>query len=161
MSVAERLIAKLRSKKLHPVIIDVLISWLRNRKAYVVVGGQKSECFDLTDMVFQGTVLGTPLWNVFYEDANRAIHKLHYTEVVYADDLNAFLVFPASVPNKDILKNLATCQTELHEWGYANQVAFDPQKESVHIPSKTDAPWPAIQNIRRNLRLHINDDKRS
>ena len=65
-----------------------------------------------------------------------------YTETVYADDLNAFRVFPASVQNTNVLKSLAACQTELHDWGRANQVAFDPKKESVHILSKTESFGP-------------------
>ena len=86
--------AKLESKKVHPDIAAVLTSWLRTRKAHVVVGGQKSEDFDLADMVFQGTVWGPPLWNTFYEDARKAINEMMYTEIVYADDLNAFRLFP-------------------------------------------------------------------
>ena len=57
----KRLTAKLESKRVHPDIVAVLTSWLRTRKAHVVVGGQKSEDFDLADMVFQGTVWGPPL----------------------------------------------------------------------------------------------------
>ena len=34
----ERLAAKLKAKKIHPEIIDVLVSWLKNRRARVVVG---------------------------------------------------------------------------------------------------------------------------
>jgi hypothetical protein len=131
----DRLISKLKAKKVHKVIIDVLTSWLRSRRAHVVVGGSRSEEFTLSDMVFQGTVWGPPLWNAFYEDARRAINELMYTETVYADDLNAFRVFPASVQNTNVLKSLAACQTELHDWGRANQVAFDSKKESIHILS--------------------------
>jgi hypothetical protein len=35
----ERLIAKLHAKKVHPAMIAVIRSWLRTRKAKVVVGG--------------------------------------------------------------------------------------------------------------------------
>ena len=122
-----------------------MTSWLRSRRAHVVVGGSRSEEFTLSDMVFQGTVWGPPLWNTFYEDARRAINELMYTETVYADDLNAFRVFPASVQNTNVLKNLAACQTELHDWGRANQVAFDPKKESVHILSKTESFGPEFK----------------
>ena len=41
-------------------------------------------------MVFQGTVWGPMLWNVFYEDASKAIRSKAFTEIVFADDLNAF-----------------------------------------------------------------------
>ena len=66
-------------------------------------------------MVFQGTVLGPDLWNVYYEDAGKAIHELSYTEIVYADDLNAYREFLGSVPNDKIKKSLKACQKELHD----------------------------------------------
>ena len=33
-------------------------------------------------MVFQGTVLGPTLWNLFYEDAWRSIHEAGFVEIV-------------------------------------------------------------------------------
>ena len=41
-------------------------------------------------MVYQGTVLGPTLWNLFFEDARAAINEVFFTEYVFADDLNAF-----------------------------------------------------------------------
>ena len=35
---------------------------------------------------------------------------------------------------------MGECQEELHKWGEANQVTFDPKKESQHILSRTK-PW--------------------
>jgi hypothetical protein len=131
----DRLAKKLRSKKVHPAVVDVLVSWLRNRRAKVVVGGEASAGVTLSNMVFQGTVLGPPLWNVFYEDARHAIHEMSFEESVFADDLNAYRVFPATTPNPKVLVALNLCQKELHEWGHANQVAFDAGKESIHIIS--------------------------
>jgi hypothetical protein len=135
----ERLAAKLRAKKIHPALVDVIISWLRKRRAVVVVGGETSEVFDLSNMVFQGTVWGPTLWNIFYEDARNAINEVFFKEVVFADDLNAYRVFPGTVSNKVILKSIKGCQAELHGWGAANQVTFDPGKESSHILSGSQA----------------------
>ena len=61
----DRLIAKLRRRGLHPQVIQVLTSWLQQRFAQVVVSGDKSIEMLLHDMVFQGTVLGPLLWNLF------------------------------------------------------------------------------------------------
>ena len=90
-------------------------------------------------MVFQGTVFGPPLWNTFFEDAAEAIHELLYSEVVYADDLNAYREFPGITPNYKTRASLKLCQQELHAWGKANQVVFDSKKESFHILSKSEA----------------------
>ena len=89
-------------------------------------------------MVYQGTVLGPTLWNLFFEDARHAINECMYTEIVYADDLNAFRVFKSEAADEQIHESLKRCQDELHSWGAANQVEFDSAKESCHILSLTD-----------------------
>jgi hypothetical protein len=134
----ERLLAKLAAKKVHPKVIAVIKSWLRSRKATVVVGGMMSDEFELSDAVFQGTVWGPPLWNTFYEDARRAIQETFFEEIVFADDLNSFRMFPGTTPNDRIIRSMQGCQAELHSWGEANQVSFDPEKESFHILSNTE-----------------------
>ena len=53
-------------------------------------------------MVFQGTVTGPLLWNFFFEDARHAINECFYKEVVFADDLNAYRVFPSATENSAI-----------------------------------------------------------
>ena len=89
-------------------------------------------------MVFQGTVLGPMLWNVFYEDSSLAIRSQSFEEIVFADDLNAFRKYNAGTPNETILADMNSCQAELHSWGKANQVVFDASKESQHILSRTN-----------------------
>ena len=135
----DRLAAKLRAKQIHKEVVDVIISWLRKRRAQVVVGGDASKEFELKDMVFQGTVWGPTLWIIFDEDARMAIQELLYNEIVYTDDLNAYREFPGMAPNVKIKKSLGLCQKELHNWGKANQVVFDPKKESFHILAKSKA----------------------
>ena len=134
----ERLVSKLKHKGLHPDIVAVLGSWLRQRRAIVVTGGAGSKEMTLSNMVFQGTVTGPDLWNTFFEDARRAINECFYEEVVFADDLNAFRVFPSGTENRAIDYNMKTCQGELHSWGASNQVTFDSSKESRHVLSATD-----------------------
>jgi hypothetical protein len=134
----ERLLEKLRKKKLHPTMISVFESWLRNRKAKVLVGGQASKVFKLANMIFQGTVWGPTLWNLFYEDARLAVQEMSFSEVVFADDLNACRTFPSTMPNSKVFESTKLCQQELHSWGRANQVSFDPGKESFHILSTSE-----------------------
>ena len=115
----------------------MISSWLRQRAAMVVVGGEYSDVMVLANMVFQGTVLGPTLWNLFFEDARLAINDWSYTEVVYADDLNAYRAFGSETSNEVIDQSITNCQQELHRWGRANQVSFDASKESRHIMSLT------------------------
>jgi hypothetical protein len=64
---------------------------------------------------------------------------MSFEESIYADDLNAHREFPGSKPNEGILKSLKLCQKELHDWGQANQVEFDPGKEGLYIISTSEA----------------------
>ena len=84
----ERLTAKLHASGLHPNVVRFLASWLEDRESMVVVGGEKSGVTELANSVFQGTVLGPPLWNMFYADAALATQLLSFVEVVFADDYN-------------------------------------------------------------------------
>jgi hypothetical protein len=107
----ERLVSKLRAKKVHPELIAVLKSWLRQRCSHVLeVGAQSAEML-FKNMVNQCTVLGPILWNLFFEDARLAINEYHFTEVVYADDLNAFRIFGASESTDIIQKSRDLCQS--------------------------------------------------
>ena len=137
----ERLLQKLANLGVAERWLQLFRSWLRQRPARVVVGGSKSAELALKDMLFQGTVWGPQLWNTFFNDVRRPILREGFTEIVYADDCNAFKAFDEKVPNSIVLKEAETCQKEVHRWGDANQVAFDPTKESLHVLScrKTDS----------------------
>ena len=135
----DRLAIKLQRSGIPAPLVAVLVSWLESRRAQVLVEGQFSDEATLQNMVFQGTVLGPPLWNLFFKDADRAIRESTFREVVYADDLNAFKEFDASTDNDSILTSCRSCQKNLHDWGAANAVTFDPGKESMHVLSRTDA----------------------
>ncbi len=140
-----RLVAKLQAAGLCAEVVSLLSSWLRKRVARVVVEGDKSAEMELANMVFQGTVWGCILWNVFYADSRRAIEETGHEEIVYADDLNAWKVYGANVANGEVMAESAMCQANLHEWGGANRVSFDPSKESKHVLSFTQ---PAGGNFR-------------
>ena len=49
--------------------------------------------------------------------------------------MNAFQEFDTAISNEFVVNQLKRCQQELHEWGAANSVTFDPKKESLHILS--------------------------
>ena len=134
---AERLILKMRNKRIPEAIIEVVASWLRGRRAQVVVGGSKSGLMLLMNQVFQGTVWGPVLWNLFYEDSNAAMKKQEFVEIKFADDLNAFKEFDPGVEDAELFKAMDACQVELHRWGEANQVVFDAGKEGKRILSRS------------------------
>ena len=113
---AERLLEKLRCKGVHPTMVALTESWLQQRTAHVVVEGHFSDKMVLKNMVFQGTVLGPSLWNLFHEDARRAIQETGFEEIVYADDLNGFKEFERNTSVVSVLADAKKCQTELLEY---------------------------------------------
>ena len=133
---SEKLLQKLSSQGVHPSVINVLESWLAKRRANVVVGGVESVNILMQDMVYQGTVWGPVLWNSFFADAVRALIKAQFESIVYADDLNAYRLFPNQTEQSVIDRSLRSCQDELHKWGRGNRVTFDPKKESFHTVSR-------------------------
>ena len=67
------------------------------------------------------------------------MHKLGFTETVFADDFNCWKTYsrkqlPAQVKAE---LGLRAAQRELHRWGEANRVVFDPAKESFHLLHRT------------------------
>ena len=70
-----------------------LASWLSDREAVVVAEESLSTPFDLTDSVFQGTVLGPPLWNQHFSDARASVNALNYKDTTYADDMKKIKKF--------------------------------------------------------------------
>ncbi len=103
----------------------------------VLVSGTRTEEAELKNSVFQGTVLGPPLWNLFYVDASQSVHPKGFTEVVFADDFNSWRAFDVGTAIGEILESCRECQSSLHRWGQANSVKFDPGKESFHVLHRT------------------------
>ena len=81
-------------------ILEVFKSWLFARKARVAVGGKFSRDMVIRDMVYQGTVLGPPLWNIVFEYASMAIRSHEFCKIVFPDDLNACKDFEITTGNQ-------------------------------------------------------------
>ena len=62
---SNRLIAKLELLGLSGKLLGFVKSFLAPRVAKIIVQGSFSREISLTNMVFQGTVLGPPMWNTF------------------------------------------------------------------------------------------------
>ena len=110
---ADRLLDKLRVRGVHERILAVLRSWLAPRSAAVVVDASESEAFARNNMVYQGTVLGPPLWNTHYADSAVAVAAAAFEELVYADDLNAYRPFPAAMDDSVLFDGMEQCQKKL------------------------------------------------
>ena len=89
-------------------------------------------------------MIGPVLWNLFYEDARRAVNRLGFSESVFADDFICWRGFNMKVPTQrreahiaeqqgNALSKLRDVQNEVYCWGVANRVVFDPSKEFLHL----------------------------
>ena len=142
---ASRLIGKLASFGVDKRVLAVVQSWLRPRRAYVVVAGSNAREMKLSDMVFQGTVWGPGLWNTYFGDSQLALHTLGFSVVVYADDLNCFRRYKSHLSNEIILEELREAQVALHKWGAANQIVFDAGKEEYMVMARTGGEGDAMK----------------
>lgn len=132
-----RLVQKLRRARIPEPVVEVMSSWLGQRSVQVVVGGATSQSIAMSDMVFQGTVWGPPMWNIFFEDARDSVNEHGFKETVFAGDLNTYTRVRNVVDEITCHEMLEDCQRSLHEWGDANGARFDASKESFHILSRT------------------------
>jgi hypothetical protein len=80
------------------------------------VEGNKSAQFSLEDQVFQGTVLGPPLYNTFFADLVTFMLPSKSGKV-FADNLNAFHEFDRQVHDHRIMAKFYECRDEVHAWG--------------------------------------------
>ena len=129
----EILMAKLFSLGVPDFFLAFLDAYLNPRLGRVTVAGAMSDIFDLSDMVFQGTVLGPTLWNSFFSDIAFAASCGGGESRLFADDLNVFKKFALSVSNEEVKADMRLSQREIHRWGHRNRVTFDSSKEHLMI----------------------------
>ena len=113
--------------------LNFLDSYLSPRIGQVVVQGTFSDTFEIANSVFQGTVLGPPLWNTFFSDVSAAASSTGGRGQMFADDLNVFQSFDTKESLEKCQSELERCRKRVHSWGRANRVAFDESKEHVVI----------------------------
>jgi hypothetical protein len=103
------MLAKLHSVGVPDVFLDFLNAYLEPRLGYVTVESALSEVFHICDTVFQGTVLGPTLWNVFFHDVSNAACIHNGTEKLFADDLNVFKRYALTDSVASIDENRKKC----------------------------------------------------
>ena len=84
------LLAKLCNAGVGTLYLNFMDAYLQPRRAQVVVEGTASDEFEIANTVFQGTVLGPPLWNDFFSDVAVTAPSTGGEPSVFADDLSVF-----------------------------------------------------------------------
>ena len=87
----------------------------------------------LVDSIFQGTVLGPPLWNVFFHDVAETASWGGAEPAMFADDLSVSKTHPIDLPNASIHDDMSKIRDNVHKWGFRNRVEFDAQKEHIVV----------------------------
>ena len=114
------MLAKLHACGVGVTFLNFLDAYLAPRKGQVIVQGSYSKCFEIADNVFQGTVLGPPLWNTFFADVGSPASSTGGREAMFADDLNVFQEFDRRMPEEVCQERLERCRERDHNWGKAD-----------------------------------------
>ena len=72
--------------------------------------GVVSDEIQIANTVFQGTVLGPPLWNVFFSDVTQPAASTGGSPSLFADDLSVVRKLDRLDENSDIILSLRTLQ---------------------------------------------------
>ena len=132
------LLGKLERLGVASSFLDFLNSYLECREGYVAVEGVFSECMLLTDMMYQGTVLGPTLWNAFFSDVSDFVPEDGQHIQLFADDLKVEATCPVTMSNQVLSDSLTEAQHRTHMWGTQNRVSFDPTTETIRIVHPAD-----------------------
>ena len=124
------LVKKLRNIGVGRRFTNFAESWLQPRSGKVCMEASLFEAVALENQVFQGTVLGPALWNVFFADVVSAAISCGCEGRAFADDFNCFRKFHRNADHDHINAELDRCRETTHEWGRKNRVIFDTTKEA-------------------------------
>ena len=69
--------------------------------------GTPLDLFETSNTVFQGTVLGPPLWNLLFVNVVIPASMHGGDAAIFADHLNVFQLFDTEVPNDELLTRKA------------------------------------------------------
>ena len=136
----EKLLTKLKRCGLNDVLLNFFADFLNPRDAVVLVDGCASDPFVLSNIVFQCTVLGPFLWNIFCKDISATVVSHVSTvdahvnaEEKFADDLTITKTNDKNTNHDIIKKDTQEIQTSTHGWGKTSRVAFDASKAEFDI----------------------------
>ena len=152
------LLSKLHGFGVGDDFLNFLDSYLAPRTGQICVQGEYSEIMQIENSVYQGTVLGPPLWNSFFSDVAVPASSAGGKEAMFADDLNVFHTFDRHVPLTEVTDILERCRSRVHKWGTTNRVSFDASKEHLVVlhPSLNHGPSFKLLGcmVDPDLRMH-------
>jgi hypothetical protein len=122
-----KIVAALEELKISPYLINIVQSYLDNRR--LEIGSEKKK---LKMGVPQGSVLGPLLWNVFYDGVLKVEVPPGIDMVAYADDLALIATSKERNTLEQIIKQSVN---RIEEWMLANGLELAPGKKEAVILS--------------------------
>ena len=89
--------------------------------------------FEISNQVFQDTVLGPPLWHTFFSDISIPVSSTEGESSMFTDALSVFQKYDRHAKNSDCLNTMEKYRKKIHSWGTANRDIFVPVKEHTII----------------------------
>ena len=152
------LLAKLQRCGVGPMLLRFLADYLAPRQGQVLVQGAYSDSFEISNSVFQGTVLGPSLWNTFFADVSNPAGSCGGDEAKFADDLSVFQRFDRLKPLAECMATMEKCKDNVHNWGKVNRVSFDAGKEHMMVLHPSESHGDAFRllgcMIDVDMRMH-------
>jgi exonuclease III len=115
-------------KKLHKIgiqgpVLNLFKSYLSNRKFAVMINGEKSELFDITSGVPQGSILGCKLFIIYMLDLFQVVKNCKI--VMFADDVCLLFSDPVFKTCNQILQKEFD---SVIEWSHDNNICINMKK---------------------------------
>ena len=125
----EGLLLKLKQKGINGKLLNLLKSYLSNRKQRVLLNGSESEWGEIESGVPHGSVLGPLLFLIYINDLEKGI-KSHIK--FFADDTSLFSI--VKDPNTSAFELNHDLELISH-WAYQWKMSFnpDPTKQAVQV----------------------------
>jgi len=122
-----------------------LLAWIRDyldkRTLQVVVNGQRSKSFPIRAGVPQGSILGPTLFLVYVNDAESCLAE-GTSMGVFADDTTLYSLVRTRAEVPASTASLQRSVDQLHDWGRAWKIKFEPTKSQLLIVSHLRPQWP-------------------
>ena len=138
------LIRKLKCYGVRGRVLELVESYLSNRKFFVRLSGVKSELFDVAIGVPQGSCLGPLLYNIYTNDLHKFLitKLLNVSDILYADDT----VLVSSNKNLTSLEVAITSAiTNFNEWCKYNKLSINISKTRMMVFSNRVTPPVSIK----------------
>lgn len=146
------LLNKLKYYGLRGSTLQLLKSYLQNRKQYIEIEDIKSDILSVTIGVPQGSILGPLLFVIYINDFSQASHKFDF--IMYADDTTLFSTvnsFSDNPENKNIQSSINEELSKVIEWLKINKLSLNKNKSKYmifHMPNKRTTTFtPKIDDV--------------